>query len=109
MISFHNATPSPPGKKFYLLILSLLLSRVSLSLSHPIVSRGRLADVRVDVDVSVSETADREHHAVGVEGCAGDRAGPCGGEEGGVRVDGVDARAVDVEEGECVGVRAAVA
>ena len=58
----------------------------------------------VDVDVAVSETADGEHHAVRVEGRASDRAGLCGREERGVGLDGVDACAVDVEDGECVGV-----
>ena len=59
---------------------------------------------RIHVDVSVSQTADREHHAVGMERRASDGAGACGREERGVRLDGVDAGAVDVEEGEGVGV-----
>ena len=59
-------------------------------------------DATVDVDVSVPETAHCQHHAVGMERCASDCAGLCGCEEGGVRLDGVDARAADVEEGECV-------
>ena len=52
--------------------------------------------------MSVAETAHREHHAVGVKGCTSDRARLCGREEGGVGMDGVDACAVDVEEGEGV-------
>ena len=71
------------------------------SSSKPLMSRVS-PDTSVDVDVSVSETADRDHHAVGVERRAGDRAGLCGCEEGGVGLDGVDACAVDVEEGEGV-------
>lgn len=62
----------------------------------------------VDVDVRVAQTAYREHHAVRVEGCACDGACLRGCQEGGVGVDGVDAGAVDVEEGEGVGVGAAV-
>lgn len=72
------------------------------SLSRTLPSAG------VDVDVSVSQTADGEHHTVRVEGRASDGAGPCGREEGSVGLDGVDARAVDVEEGEGVGVGATV-
>ncbi len=45
---------------------------------------------------------------MGVEGRASDRASLCGCEEGGVGLDGVDACAVDVEEGEGVGVGATV-
>lgn len=57
---------------------------------------------RVDVDVSVSEAANREHHAVGVERRARDGTRLCGREERGVGLDSVDAGAVDVEEGESV-------
>lgn len=63
---------------------------------------------RVDVDVSVPEAADREHHAVGVERRARDGARLGGGEERGVGLDGVDAGAVDVEEGEGMRVGASV-
>ena len=63
---------------------------------------------RINVDVSVPQAAYREHHAMGMERRASDRAGPCGREEGGVGLDGVDAGAVDVEEAEGVGIRAAV-
>lgn len=66
-----------------------------------------LPDASVDVDVAVAEAAHREHHAVGVERRAGDGAGLCGREERGVGMDRVDARAVDVEDGEGVGVGAA--
>ena len=59
-------------------------------------------DTSIDIDVSVSETAYGEHHAVRVERRASDRAGLCGCEEGGVGLDGVDACAVDVEEGKGV-------
>ena len=45
---------------------------------------------------------------MGVERRTCDGAGFCGCEEGGVGLDGVDACAVDVEEGECVGVGATV-
>ena len=69
--------------------------------SKPLMSRVS-PDTSVEVDVSVSETADRDHHAVGVERRAGDRASLCGCEKGGVGLDGVDACAVDVEEGEGV-------
>ena len=61
-----------------------------------------LPSASIDIDVSVAETAHREHHAVGVERRTSDRARLCGREEGGVRVDSVDACAVDVEEGEGV-------
>lgn len=63
---------------------------------------GDLADASVDVDVSVSQTAHREHHTMGVERGASDWAGLDGGEEGSVGLDGIDACAVDIEEGECV-------
>lgn len=43
-----------------------------------------------------------------MERCACDWAGFCGCEEGGVGLDGIDACAVDVEEGEGVGVGATV-
>ena len=56
----------------------------------------------IDIDMCVAETAHGEHHAVGVKGCASDGARLCGREEGGVGLDGVDACAVDVEEGEGV-------
>ena len=65
-------------------------------------------DATVHVDVSMSEAADREHHAVRVERRAGDGARPRGREEGGVRLDGVDGCAGDVEEGEGVRVGAAI-
>ena len=65
-------------------------------------------DATVHVDVAVSEAADGEHHAVRVERRAGDGARPRGREEGGVRLDGVDCCAGDVEEGEGVRVGAAV-
>ena len=58
--------------------------------------------------MAVSEAADGEHHAVRVEGRAGDRARPRRREEGRVGLDGVDGRAGDVEEGEGVRVGAAV-
>ena len=54
------------------------------------------------------EAADGEHHAVRVEGRAGDRARPRGREEGGVGLDGVDCCAGDIEEGEGVRVGATV-
>lgn len=41
---------------------------------------------------------------MGVEGCTSDWAGFCGCEERSVGLDGIDACAVDVEEGERVGV-----
>lgn len=41
---------------------------------------------------------------MGVEGCTSDRAGLCGCEEGSIGLDGIDACAVDVEQGECVGI-----
>ena len=41
---------------------------------------------------------------MGMERCTSDWAGLCGRKEGSVGLDGVDACAVDVEEGECVGV-----
>lgn len=56
----------------------------------------------------VAQTAHGEHHPVRVEGCASDGACLRGCQEGRVGVDGVDAGAVDVEEGQCVGVGAAV-
>ena len=56
----------------------------------------------IDIDVTVAETADREHHAVGVKRGTSDGAGLCGREERGVGLDGVDGCAVDVEEGEGV-------
>ena len=62
----------------------------------------------VHVDVAVSEAADGEHHAVRVEGRAGDGARARRGEEGRVGLDGVDGGAGDVEEGEGVRVGAAV-
>lgn len=65
---------------------------------------GDLPDASVEVDVSVAQTAHGKHHAMGVERCASDWAGLCGREERSVRVDGVDAGAADVEEGEGVGV-----
>ena len=71
-------------------------------------SRISLPDATVHIDVAVSEAADREHHAVRVEGRAGDRARARRREEGRVRLDGVDGRAGDVEEGEGVRVGAAV-
>ena len=63
---------------------------------------GDLADASVDVDVAVAQTAHREHHTMGVERGTSDWAGLDGGEEGSVGLDGVDARAGDIEEGECV-------
>lgn len=63
-----------------------------------------LPNASVYVDVSVSKTTHREHHTVGVERCTSDWAGLCRCEEGSVWLDGIDACAVDVEEGECVGV-----
>ena len=41
---------------------------------------------------------------MGVERCTSDWAGLCGCEEGSVGLDGVDGCAIDVEEGERVGV-----
>ena len=72
-----------------------------LCYSKPIVPH-HLPGASIDIDVCVSETAHREHHAVGVKRCTSDRARLCGREEGGVGLDGVDACAVDVEEGEGV-------
>lgn len=63
-----------------------------------------LPGASVDIDVSVSQTADREHHTMWVERCASDWAGLCGCEEGSVGLDGIDACAIDVEDGEGVGV-----
>ena len=54
-------------------------------------------DATVHVDVAVSEAADGEHHAVRVEGRAGDGARPRGREEGGVGWDSIDGCAGDVE------------
>lgn len=54
------------------------------------------------------KAADREHHPVRVERRARDGARLGRGEEGGVGLDGVDAGAVDVEEGEGVRVGASV-
>ena len=65
---------------------------------------GIASTARIHVDVSVAQTSYREHHAVGMEGRASDWGGACGCEEGRVGLDGVDAGAVDVEEGEGVGV-----
>ena len=49
-----------------------------------------------------------KHHFVGMKRGAGDGAAFSGGEEGRVRVDSVYLVAVDVEDGEGVGVGAAV-
>lgn len=64
------------------------------------------AGARIDVDVSVPEAADGEHHAMGVERRARDGARLGGRQERGVGLDGVDAGAIDVEEGEGVRVGA---
>ena len=76
--------------------------------SNPISSRLIPPDATVHVDVAVPEAADGEHHAVRVEGRAGDCARARGREEGGVGLDGVDGRTGDVEEGEGVRVGASV-
>ena len=96
------------GHAYYVTPFCMHLSRKNekIHISDPCSSRSLMSrvppDTSVDVDVSVSETADRDHHAVGMERCASDRAGLCGCEEGGVGLDGVDACAVDVEEGKGV-------
>ena len=45
---------------------------------------------------------------MGVERCTRDRTGLCGREEGCVGLDGIDACTVDVEDSECVGIRATI-
>ena len=61
-----------------------------------------LPSASINIDMPMAETTHRKHHAVGMKRCTSDWARLRGREERGVRVDGVDASAVDVEEGEGV-------
>ena len=101
--------PSPPDPKTQLFSTALGNSILPHTKPHPSTHQTNpnprkqmLPHTTKDINVPPPHGPRSEHHAMRVESGAGDGGGAGGGEEWGVRLDGVEEGAVGVEEGEGV-------